>query len=432
MSLETIPEFESLPDSWEVKALADLVHKDRKISYGIVQPGFHDEDGVPIIRVNNIRQNRIVSDDVMKVSPEIEEQYKRTRIQGGELLVTLVGSLGEVAIAEDECKGWNLARAVGVVPIEGRANAEWVKFYLGSRIAKYFIGMWANTTVQHTLNLKDLAQLPVPLPPHGEREGLIEFIGSLDEKIELNRKQNRTLEAIAQALFKRWFVEFEFPDENGRPYRSSGGAMQPSELGEIPVGWEVKPLDQIADYLNGLALQKFPPEGDEYLPVIKIREMKQGVTANSDKASTKLDPKYIVDDGDVLFSWSGSLEVDIWYNGKGALNQHLFKVTSENYPKWFYYLWTKHHLRAFQAVAADKATTMGHIQRGHLSDALTVCPPGDMVPVLSDTFEALIDKIISCRIESRTLARLRDTLLPKLLSGELRVGDAAERMEATA
>jgi len=425
MSVEVIPEFESLPESWDLRPLADLVSEDRKISYGIVQPGFHDDFGVPIIRVNNIRQNRIVADDVMRVSAEIESQYKRTRIQGGELLVTLVGSLGEVAIADDKYRGWNLARAVGVVPIADPAIAEWVKFYLGSRIARYFIGMWANTTVQHTLNLKDLAQLPVPLPPAGERQELIELIGSLDEKIELNRKQNRTLEAIAQALFKRWFVEFEFPDENGRPYKSSGGAMQPSELGEIPVGWEVKPLDQIAEYLNGLALQKFPPEGDEYLPVIKIREMRQGITESSDKASTRLDQKYIVDDGDVLFSWSGSLEVDIWCHGKGALNQHLFKVTSNDYPKWFYYLWTKHHLRAFQAIAADKATTMGHIQRGHLTDALTACPPDEELPRFSETFAPLIEKIISTRIEARTLTKLRDTLLPKLMSGELRVGDAA-------
>jgi type I restriction enzyme S subunit len=251
------------------------------------------------------------------------------------------------------------------------------------------------------------------------------------QAVELNRKQDRTLEAIAQALFKRWFVEFEFPDENGQPYKSNGGAMQPSELGEIPVGWEVKPLDQIAEYLNGLALQKFPPEGDEHLPVIKIREMKQGVTANSDKASSKLDPKYIIDDGDVLFSWSGSLEVDIWCHGKGALNQHLFKVTSGDYPKWFYYLWTKYHLRAFQAVAADKATTMGHIQRAHLSEALTVCPPDDSIPEINEIFEPLIGKIISDRIDSRTLAKVRDTLLPKLMSGELRILDRMSAEQKT-
>lgn len=102
---------------------------------------------------------------------------------------------------------------------------------------------------------------------------------------------NSTLERIAQALFKRWFIDFEFPDENVNPYRSSGGRMVDSELGEIPEGWKVKPIDQVADFLNGLALQKYPPEDDEYLPVIKIRELKQGITEATDKASTKIDEK---------------------------------------------------------------------------------------------------------------------------------------------
>lgn len=280
----------------------------------------------------------------------------------------------------------------------------------------------AYDNVLTNLTLDMLRDARVRLPPLHIQKEIANTLLDIDDKIELNRKQNRTLEVIAQTLFKRWFVEFEFPNENGQPYKSSGGAMQPSELGEIPLGWEVKPLDQIADYLNGLALQKFPPEGDEYLPAIKIREMKQGITANSDKASIKLDPKYIVDDGDVLFSWSGSLVVDIWCHGKGALNQHLFKVTSDIYPKWFYYLWTRYHLRAFQAVAADKATTMGHIQRTHLTEALTVCPPSESIPEINEIFEPLIDKIISTRIESMALAKIRDTLLPKLMSGELRVG----------
>src|SRR5690606_35010800 len=144
-------------------------------------------------------------------------------------------------------------------------------------------------------------------------------------KIDLNHQMNSTLEQIAQTLFKHWFIDFEFPDENGNPYKSSGGRMVDSELGEIPEGWEVKPIDEVADFLNGLALQKYPAENDDYLPVIKIRELKQGITEVTDKASSKIEEKYIINDGDILFSWSGSLECCIWCNGKGALNQHIFK-----------------------------------------------------------------------------------------------------------
>jgi len=150
----------------------------------------------------------------------------------------------------------------------------------------------------------------------------------LDDKIELNSQTNSTLEAIAQAIFKQWFVDFTYPGATGE--------MVDSELGPIPKGWRIKPLDEIADFLNGLALQKFPPENEtEYLPVIKIRELRNGVTESSDQASRKLPKDYIIQDGDLLFSWSGSLEVKFWVGGEGALNQHLFKVTSKNFPPWF-------------------------------------------------------------------------------------------------
>jgi type I restriction enzyme S subunit len=126
-----------------------------------------------------------------------------------------------------------------------------------------------------------------------------------------------------------------------------------------------------------------------------------------------------VHDGDVLFSWSGSLEVELWCGGDGALNQHLFKVASKEFPKWYYYLWTLYHLDDFRLIAAGKATTMGHIQRGHLSAAKVLVPPRPLLHAMTCIMSPYIDKIIANRMQSRTLATLRDTLLPKLLSGEV-------------
>lgn len=163
-----------------------------------------------------------------------------------------------------------------------------------------------------------------------------------------------------------------------------------------------------------------PPDNEhDYLPIIKIRELRHRDTSNSDKASSNIPEKYVIQNGDVLFSWSGSLLVDFWTNGKGALNQHLFKITSGQFPQWFYYLWTKHHLSEFIKIAESKATTMGHIQRQHLSDAKVVIP--DSVPRFTSVFEPIISKIIDNRIENVKLTNLRDTLLPKLISGELEV-----------
>lgn len=248
----------------------------------------------------------------------------------------------------------------------------------------------------------DLAKLNVPCPPLPEQNAIAGILGALDDKVELNRRMNATLESMARAVF----VE-RMKDENRR--------MK---------GWEEKPLDEIANFLNGLALQKFPAEGDDYLPVIKISQLRKNDTEGADKASANIPPEYIIEDGDILFSWSGSLEVVVWCGGKGALNQHLFKVTSEQYPKWFYYLWTKHHLTDFQEIAAGKATTMGHIQRHHLKEAKVLVPSDKDLQEMDKVMSPLLDKIINNNLESRTLASLRDGLLPRLMRGEVRVKSA--------
>lgn len=265
--------------------------------------------------------------------------------------------------------------------------------------------------------LKDLLQLK---PDYDEQRLIARILSDLDEKIEMNHKMIITLESIAQALFKRWFVDFDFPDDRGRPYKSSGGKMVESDFGESPEGWDVRPLDGIAEFLNGLALQKFPPKGDEYLPVIKIRELNQGITESTDKAAVDINEAYVVNDGDVLFSWSGSLQVCIWCEGAGALNQHLFKVSSDEYPKWFYYQWVKFHLPEFQQIAQGKATTMGHIQRHHLSAALVAVPTENILKRMNCVMVPLLEQIITNGIQVRKLSAIRDSLLPKLISGEIR------------
>ena len=244
----------------------------------------------------------------------------------------------------------------------------------------------------------DFYALPVILPPLPEQRAIAGILGALDDKIELNRRMNAILESMARAVFRQWFVN------------------------EVDVAnWEEKPLDEIANFLNGLALQKFPAEGNDYLPVIKISQLRTNDTESADKASTNIPPQYIIEDGDILFSWSGSLVVVAWCGGKGALNQHLFKVTSEKYPKWFYYYWTKHHLANFQEIAAGKATTMGHIQRHHLKAAKVIVPSDKELKEMDKVMSPLLDKIILNNLESRTLGSLRDSLLPKLMRGEVRV-----------
>src|SRR5262249_35866845 len=158
---------------------------------------------------------------------------------------------------------------------------------------------------------------------------------------------------------------------------------------------------------------------------IKIAQLRAGSGLGADLCGG-LAPEYVIDDGDVIFSWSGSLLVDVWCGGKGGLNQHLFKVTSRKVPKWFYLAWLNEYLPEFQAIAADKATTMGHIRRFHLTDAKVLVPPKPLLDAMTTVQQPLLDQIIQNRLESRTLAELRNALLGPLLSGELTL-KAAEK-----
>ncbi|MBT8506976.1 restriction endonuclease subunit S [Methanomicrobiaceae archaeon CYW5] len=243
---------------------------------------------------------------------------------------------------------------------------------------------------------------------------------------------NETLEAIAQAIFTSWFVDFD-------PVRAKAEGRQPEGMDEetaalfpdgfevvdgreVPKGWTVESLDCNIEFMNGLACQKYPPIDElDSLPVIKIRELNNGITSNTDKASKSVPLKYLIKNGDILFSWSGSLQICIWSYGEGILNQHLFKVSSELYPKWFCYLWTHHFLEDFRSIAADKATTMGHIKRHNLRDAKIIVPPMELFSEIDQILSPLIEMQINNAIHSRTLAEIRDQILPKLISGEIRV-----------
>lgn len=283
---------------------------------------------------------------------------------------------------------------------------------LGFILNNINISPYVTGCAQPKLNQENLRNIEIELPSHIDR--IASILSSLDRKIELNNKINADLEEMAQAIFKNWFVDFE-------PFKD--GKFVDSELGMIPEGWKVGRLTEIASYMNGLAMQKFPPENNEdSLPVLKIKELGQGFCGtDSDRCSCNIKDECKIHDGDVIFSWSGTLLVDVWCGGDCGLNQHLFKVTSKDYPKWFYYYWTKHHLREFIHIAKDKAVTMGHIKRGHLEEAMVAIPDNDSMEKAHELFEPILSKMISLRLESSRLSSLRDALLPRLMSGELEV-----------
>lgn len=283
-----------------------------------------------------------------------------------------------------------------------------------------------------TITRDTLDRLLIPVPPLKIQEKIAEVLGLFDEKIAMNIAQSKTLEDIAQTIFRSWFIDFAPVKAKIAGQKPKGiddvtaelfpGSMEESELGLIPKGWTVRSLDEISEYLNGIAMQKFPViDEKDQLPVIKIAQLRAGNTQGADMASGLLDPKFIIDDGDILFSWSGTLEIEIWTGGSGALNQHLFKVTGKDVPKWYSYLSTKSFLAFFREIASEKATTMGHIKRVHLSESKLAVPNLELLSRATEVIEPIISLKIETSIENRNLAEIRDSLLPRLITGELQI-----------
>lgn len=291
---------------------------------------------------------------------------------------------------------------IGLVDVYN-PKADKMFIYWLMRTQKYqktIVATFSGSTVKHTSPSR-IYDVEVDLPPIDVQKKIAAILSALDEKIAINRAINDNLQQQAKAIFSKEFLTLE----------------------TLPIGWERASLIDIADYLNGLAMQKYRPTADETgIPVLKIKELRQGCCDdNSELCSPNIKSEYIIHDGDVIFSWSGSLLVDFWCGGICGLNQHLFKVTSSNYDKWFYYSWTKHHLDRFVAVAADKATTMGHIKRDELAKAEVLIPNEADYKRIRTLLQPIYDLIITNRIENKRLAKIRDILLPKLMSGELDV-----------
>ena len=339
-------------------------------------------------------------------------EVKKCLIPPNSICVSCIGSdLGKVVKTD---RNLVTNQQINTIVPHSNMDADYV-YYLMCIVGKELNYISKTSTAVPIINKSTFSDWDVTIPCNKDDQRCIaSILSSLDRKIELNNKINADLEEMAQAIFKNWFVDFE-------PFKD--GKFVDSELGMIPEGWKVGTLTEIASYMNGLAMQKFPPENNEdTLPVLKIKELGQGFCGtDSDRCSCNIKDECKIHNGDVIFSWSGTLLVDVWCGGDCGLNKHLFKVTSNDYPKWFYYYWTKHHLQEFIHIAKDKAVTMGHIKRGHLEEALVAIPDNDSMKKANELFEPILSKMISLRLESSHLSTLRDTLLPRLMSGELEV-----------
>ena len=297
---------------------------------------------------------------------------------------------------------------------------------ISDRITNYLCGQNTNTSGSHKrIDPNNFLDIEITLPKMSIQKQIGKTLSALDRKIEINKWINDNLEAMAKQLYDYWFVQFDFPNEEGKPYKSSGGVMVWNEKlkREIPKGWHCGTLLDIAEYTNGLACQKYRPTDDNKLPVIKIKEMHDGLSVDTEWVKADIPDEVKVFDGDVLFSWSASLEVMLWAYGNGGLNQHIFKVTSKNgYPRSFYFYQLIHYIGVFKQMAEARKTTMGHITQDHLRQSSIVLPPNvDIANKLEEKLCPIFDAIVKNSQEIMTLTKQRDELLPLLMNGQASV-----------
>ena len=363
---------------------------------------YNNSGEIIALRALNLRQGELDLTDIKRIDKSVSELLPRSKLYSGDILLTYTGNgYGDCALISENDRYHLAPNICKITPDIQKIDSYFLYSYIRS---KAFYQQMSNHMVgssQPTIPMRAIRELKVPFPSLERQKKIKVILSTLDGKIRINHAINDNLYAQAKAIFDNYFINID----------------------AIPAGWRKGNLLDIANYLNGLAMQKFRPQGHEIgLPVLKIKELRQGSCDDSSElCSLSIKPEYIIHNGDVIFSWSGSLLVDIWCGGTCGLNQHLFKVTSDVYDKWFYYLWTAHHLARFIAIAADKATTMGHIKREELAKAEVLIPCEEDYTSFNSIMQPIFELIISNRIESCKLAALRDELLPKLMTGEVDV-----------
>ncbi len=335
----------------------------------------------------------------------IEEFNGGMKFRNGDTIVARItpclenGKTAYIDILEDNEVGFGSTEYIVLRERKGISDKQFLYYFsISSAFRDIAILSMTGSSGRQRVQTEVVRQHVFELPPLPEQKAIAAMLSSLDDKIDLLHRQNLTLEAMAETLFRQWFVV------------------------EVREYWEERPLSKIANFLNGLACQKYPPKNAiDKLPVLKIKELSSGISESSDWASSDIKSEYIVENGDVIFAWSASLMVKVWNGEKCILNQHLFKVTSTEFPKWFYLMWCKHHLGEFISISSSHATTMGHIKRGDLDKAMVLVPNTDELEIMSSKMTPILNKQITNQKQIRTLETLRDTLLPKLMSGEVRV-----------
>lgn len=397
----------------------------RKIGYGIVQPGNNIYSGVHVIKVYNIMAGLTKLSDLDLTATEIEEKYSRTRLKGGELIVSIVGTIGKTAIVPKEFAGCNIVRAIALIDIKEEFLSLWTKYYIDSPKGQEYIKGNLNTTVQPTLNIKSLSNMPIPFYGTVYTKKAVNILSTIDNKIQLNKQINENLEQQAQALFKSWFVDFE-------PFKD--GKFVDSELGRIPEGWRVGVFNELVEILSGFAFKSntFVEKGKYQL--ITIKAVQDGLLNISGSNYINIIPPKMpqycfLRKGDILLSLTGNVgrTCIVTYDNL-LLNQRVAKIKPKNIiNRMFLYIILRQLDFKKRLIYLAKGTAQLNLSPIETGQIKIIIPSEEYLKKYADMMNSKFDMMLNNSIENIALSELRDTLLPRLMSGELAITDVDDR-----
>ena len=407
---------------YTVQELVDLKMLDKPLdgNHGGIHPKTQDyvDKGVPFIMANDLKYGKIDYSNCKFITEKQARTLKKGFAKSGDVLLTHKATMGRTAMVDNSNEYIVLTPQVTYYRVLKGIFNKYLKYYFDSKPFQELLLNWAGSgSTRSYLGITGQRKLPVMLPPIQEQKVIADTLSCIDDKIDINNRINKTIEEMAQATFKSWFVDFE-------PFQEY--EFEKSELGKIPKGWSIDAIYDFAKYINGTSFKK-----DEYAtsrcgcPIIKITELKNGISSSTEYFSGTKDEKYYIKTGDILFSWSGnpetSIDIFIWDGGNAILNQHTFKIVITNNDYCFIYLLLKFFKPEFTRIASSKQTTgLGHVTIGDLKRLRFPCNDkvvGEFCTILNPVIEMYVKNLL----ENKKLRNIRESLLPKLMSGEIRV-----------
>lgn len=408
--------------------MESLLADDRPISVGVMYPGDHDEDGVPLIKAGDLSSNRINPRPGFRITQDKHIEYKRTELRGGEILMTLVGAVGQCDVVPVAMAGWNVARAIAVIRLADPADAHWVVYCLRSPALQHLMDVWCNTTVQATLNLKEIRQLPIPMPPKPTRDAIAGVLGALDDKIEVNRRMARTLEAAARALFESWFVRFEHSTTQATAPLTIDSPLGPNS--KVPNGWkvmtpweafEINPTRTLAKESDAayLDMSSMPTQG--HAPESWVRRaVGSGMKfMNGDTLVARITP--CLENGKTAF-------VDFLEEGEVGWGSTEYIVMRPKRPLplvFAYCMARSDEFRTFAIRQMSGSSGRQRVPAESLRQFFLAVPPAPIAEEFGRVVEPIFGRLKTAMEQNRALTAMRDALLPKLISGELIISDVA-------